>query len=56
MSAEDIKLVVETLSNLLVPDNTIRRNAEIKLEELQQNKPMLIFCLSSILLGKTFLI
>jgi hypothetical protein len=52
MSAEDIKLVVDTLSSLLVPDNTIRRNAEIKLEELQQNKPMLVFCLSNILLGK----
>jgi hypothetical protein len=52
MSAEDIKLVAETLSNLLVPDNTIRRNAEIKLEELQHNRPLLIFCLSSILLGK----
>jgi hypothetical protein len=52
MSADDIKLVEETLSALMVSDNTVRKAAEQKLESLQSNRPLLIFCLSSILLGK----
>ena len=52
MSSEDIQLVENTLNSLLVPDNNIRKNAEQKLTELQQNKPGLIFCLSNVLLRK----
>jgi hypothetical protein len=52
MSADDVKMVEETLKGLMVPDNTLRRQAEVKLEELMVNKPGLILCLSSILLGK----
>jgi hypothetical protein len=52
MSSEDIKLVEETLNGLLVPDNTVRKAAEQKLEELQKNKAGLIFCLSNVLLRK----
>jgi hypothetical protein len=50
MSSEDIKLVAITLENLLVPDNTIRKQAEAKIGELQQNKPILILCLTHVLL------
>jgi hypothetical protein len=50
MSSEDIKLVAFTLENLLVADNTIRKQAEAKIGELQQNKPMLIFCLTHVLI------
>ena len=56
MSSEDIKLVEQTLTNLLVPDNNIRKSAEAKLNELQGNKPMLIFCLTHVLMGKYSLI
>lgn len=52
MSADDIKLVQETLNGLLVADNISRKSAEQKLEELQKNKPGLIYCLSNVLLGK----
>lgn len=52
MSAQDIQLVEETLNGLMLSDNTLRRTAEAKLEELMQNKSGLIFCLSSILLSK----
>jgi hypothetical protein len=55
MSADDIKLVEETLTGLMVSDNTIRKAAEQKLEEFQSNKPLLIFCLSSVLLGKIYI-
>lgn len=51
MSAEDIKMVEETLSGLLTPDNNTRKNAEKKLEELQQNRSGLLYCLSFVLLG-----
>ena len=53
MSSEDIKLVEQTLINLLVPDNNLRKSAEAKLNELQGNKPMLIYCLTHVLMGKT---
>lgn len=51
MSAEDIKLVEETLNGLLVSDNAVRKSAELKLEELQGNRAGLTYCLSSVLLS-----
>jgi hypothetical protein len=52
MSQNDIKLVEETLKGLMIPDNNIRREAEVKLEGLMTNKGGLVFCLSNIILCK----
>jgi hypothetical protein len=52
MSEQDIAIVEQTLKGLMIPDNNIRREAEIKLEELMSNRSGLVFCLSNILLSK----
>jgi hypothetical protein len=52
MSQEDINLVEQVLKGLMIPDNNLRREAEIKLGELMGNKGALCFCLSSILMRK----
>jgi hypothetical protein len=51
MSDNDIKIVEQTLKGLMIPDNNLRREAEIALEELMKNRAGLIFCLSNLLLG-----
>jgi hypothetical protein len=50
MSQEDIKLVEQVLKGLMTPDNKLRREAEVKLEELMGNKGGLTFCLANILM------
>ena len=52
MSEQDIAIVEQTLKGLMIPDNNLRRQAEVKLEELMGNRTGLIFCLSSLLLSK----
>jgi hypothetical protein len=52
MSEQDIAIVEQTLKGLMIPDNNLRREAEVKLEELMGNRTGLIFCLSSLLLSK----
>ena len=52
MSEQDIAIVEQTLKGLMIPDNNIRREAEVKLEELMSNRSGLVFCLSNILLSK----
>jgi hypothetical protein len=51
MSAEDIQIVEQTLLGLMVADNSLRREAEVKLETLMSNKSGLVYCLSNILLS-----
>jgi hypothetical protein len=52
MSIQDIELVENTLISLMNSDNTIRKEAELKLQELTNNKIGLIFCLSNVLISK----
>ena len=50
MSEEDIRIVEQTLQGLMIPDNQVRKQAEIKLEELMTNRSGLVFCLANLLL------
>ncbi len=52
MSQEDIQLVEQVLKGVMLPDNNLRRQAEVKLEELMGNKGMLAYYLASILSSK----
>ena len=49
MSQSEIELIEETLKGLLTSDNIKRKQAENKLEELQNNRPALVYCLARIL-------
>ena len=52
MSEQDIAIVEQTIKGLMIDDNNLRREAEIKLEELMGNKSGLVYCLSSLVLSK----
>lgn len=56
MSNDDITMVELTLQGLMVPDNTLRREAEVKLEELMtSNRTGLVICLSNNIIGRVYL-
>ena len=52
MSEQDIAIVEQTIKGLMIDDNNLRREAEIKLEEFMGNKSGLVYCLSSLVLSK----
>ena len=54
MSAEDISLVTNMLAGILNPNNTIRKEAEAKLQLMYQNMGALLFCLVKVLKGKNY--
>ena len=56
MSEQDIIIIEQILKGLMVSDNTVRREAEVKLEGLMSNKSGLVFCLSKLLLSNLILI
>ncbi len=49
MSDEDIQFVEQTLKGLMIAENTLRREAEIKLEGLMSNRSGLVYCLSKLI-------
>ena len=51
MSAEDISLVTQMLAGILNPNNTIRKEAEAKLQMMYENISALLFCLVKVLKG-----
>jgi hypothetical protein len=51
MSTNHINIVEKTLKGLMFPDNNLRRQAEIALEQLMKNKADLTLCLSELFLG-----
>ena len=49
MSSEDINLVIQILSGILNPNNSIRKEAEAKLTSMNSNIGGLLFCLGRVL-------
>ena len=56
MSAEDISMVTLMLAGILNPNNTLRKEAEAKLQLMYNNMSALLFCLVKVLKGFLFLI
>lgn len=52
MSTEDLQIVTQMLAGILNPNNTIRKEAEAKLQAMQENMGGLIFYLGKVLRGK----
>lgn len=53
MSAEELQIVENILEGFLNPQKEIRDQAQIKFNELSNNFPALIFCLSKAILEKS---
>ena len=51
MSSEDLVIVTQMLAGILNPNNTIRKEAEGKLQQMQENIGALLFCLGKVLKG-----
>ena len=52
MSSEDLSIVTNMLAGILNPNNAIRKEAESKLQLMQENMGGLLFCLGKVLKGK----
>ena len=52
MSSEDLNIVTQMLAGILNPNNTLRKEAEAKLQLMQENMGALLFCLGKVLKGK----
>ena len=52
MSSEDLNIVTQMLAGILNPNNSIRKEAEGKLQLMQENMGALLFCLGKVLKGK----
>ena len=55
MSSEDLNIVTQMLAGILNPNNTVRKEAEAKLQMMQENMGALLFCLGKVLKGKFYL-
>lgn len=56
MSNESILRVSAILKGILNPDNVARNLAVAELDKMQENTPVLLYCLINILHGRSFII
>ena len=49
MSTEDLQNLTNILQGVLNPDNNLRKEAELKLNQIRENKPAFCFCLTKLL-------
>jgi hypothetical protein len=55
MSQEDLKIITETITGILNPDNELRKVSIKKLDELRKNPLLLISSLFEIIKRKIFI-